>query len=86
MINMVQINKLSSADIWNLNYTYNEVLELYEKGKYPEAVKMAERGLSMASKACDVSWIYKFDELIVKMIKTCNIANTLRVLLSNKGK
>lgn len=81
---MVQINKLSSADIWNLNYTYNEVLELYEKGKFPEAVKMAEIGLSMASKVCDVSWIYKFDELLVKMIKTCNNANTLRTFLLNK--
>ncbi len=86
MIYMGQINKLSSADIWNLNYTYNEVLELYEKGKYPEAVKMAEKGLSMASKACDVSWIYKFDELLVEMIKTCNTANTLRALLSKKEK
>jgi hypothetical protein len=81
---MVQINKLSSADIWNLNYTYNEVLELYEKDKFAEAVKMAKRGLSMASKACDVTWIYKFDEILVKMIKTCNTANTMRALLAKK--
>ena len=81
---MVQINKLSSADIWNLNYIYNEVLELYEKSKFAEAVRTAKKGLSMATKACDVSWIYKFDALLVKMIKTCNTANTLRALLSNK--
>ncbi len=82
---MVQINKLSSADIWNLNYTYNEVLQLYEKSEYSEAVKMAKKGLSMASNACDVTWIYKFDELLVKMIKTCNTANSLKKLLSNKS-
>jgi len=81
---MVQINKLSSADIWNLNYTYNEVLELYEKGNYSEAVKIAEKGLSMASQVCDVSWIYKFDDLLVKMIKTCNTANKLRAFLFKK--
>ncbi|MFX1339886.1 MAG: hypothetical protein ACFFDK_14835 [Promethearchaeota archaeon] len=83
---MVQINKLSSADIWNLNYTYNEVLELYEKGEYPKAVQMAEKGLSMASKSYDVSWIYKFDDLLVKMIKTSNTANTLRAFLLKKDR
>jgi hypothetical protein len=81
---MVQTNKLSSADIWNLNYTYNEVLELYEKSEFAEAVKMAERGLSMASNACDVSWIYKFDDLLIKMIKKYNTAKTLKNLLINK--
>jgi hypothetical protein len=81
---MVQINNLSSADIWNLNYTYNEVLELYEKSKFAEAVRMAKKGLSMATTACDVSWIYKFDDVLVKMIKTCNTANTLKGFLSKK--
>jgi hypothetical protein len=82
---MVQVNKLSSADIWNLNYTFSEVLELYRKGKYPEAVKMAKKGLSMATNTGDLSWIYKFDEVLTKTVKTCNTANKLIKMLSENG-
>ena len=79
---MVQVNKLSSADIWNLNYTYKEVLDLYEKGKYSEAVKMAKKGLSMATNTGELSWIYRFDEILIKTVKTCNTANKLIKMLS----
>jgi hypothetical protein len=74
---MVQVNKLSSADLWNLNYTFNEVLELYEKGDYPRAFKLAKKGHYMASNCGDIPWIYKFEELLIKTINTCNFARTL---------
>ena len=82
---MVEANKLSSADIWNLNYTFSEVLELYKKGKYPEAVKMAKKGLSMATNTGDLSWIYKFEDFLIKAVKTCNTANKLINMLSKNG-
>ena len=83
---MVQVNKLSSADIWNLNYTYNEAKELFEGGKYSEAVKMAKKGVSMATNIGDLSWIYKFEDFLIKAVKTCNIANKLTKMLSENGK
>ena len=80
---MVEANKLSSVDIWNLNHVYNDVMVLYEEGKYSEAVRMAKKGLLMASNTSDLSWIYKFDDLLEKTIKTCNTANKLLEMLSN---
>ena len=82
---MVQVNKLSSADIWNLNYTYKEILDLYGKGNYPEAVKMAKKGLSLATNTGELSWIYRFDEILIKTVKTCNTANKLIKMLSENS-
>ncbi|MFX0071204.1 MAG: hypothetical protein ACFFAO_08955 [Candidatus Hermodarchaeota archaeon] len=66
---MTVINKLSSADLWNLNYTQNQVKNLVKMKKYAEAVKESKVGLLMATRIGDINWVRKFDEILAKTVR-----------------
>ena len=69
---MADVKTISSADNWNLNAFYSQVVEEFENKNYIRALKLSQEGLAKAGKTNNKEWVEKFDVLYEDMIKAYN--------------
>lgn len=79
---MADVKTISREDNWNLNAIYDKVIHECDNKNYIQAIRLSQKGLSLAGKTNNKDWVQKFDLLYTQAISEYNNRKKFKVSLN----